>query len=94
MSRELSTPGSFLIVTFKCFGGGGLVDLFEGTEVLLKEVEEEAGLMKDDDDDDDGADDDVCEIVEVEAKLSLRNAKGSSSFSSSMLLARSKRFGL
>lgn len=88
MSRELSTPGSFLIVTFKCFGGGGLVDLFEGTE-----VEEEAGVMKDVDVDD-GADVDVCEIVEVEAKLSLRNAKGSSSFSSSMLLARSKRFGL
>lgn len=64
------------------------MDLFEGTE-----VEEEAGVMKDVDVDD-GADVDVCEIVEVEAKLSLRNAKGSSSFSSSMLLARSKRFGL
>lgn len=81
VSRDLSTSDSFLIVTFKCFGGGGRVDLFEGTE-----VEGDVVLVK--------VDEDVCGIVEVEAKLSVRKERGSSSVSSSILSARSRRFGL
>lgn len=81
VSRELSFSDSFLIVTFRCFGGGGRVDLFEGTE-----VEGDVTVVK--------LDEDVCGVVEVEAKLSLRKARGSSSFSSSILSARSRRFGL
>lgn len=83
VSRELSTSGlSFLIVTLRCFGGGGRVDLFEGTEVPI-----EVGVVVMEDEDDSG-------VVEVVPRLSLRKARGSSSPSSSILSARSKRFGL
>lgn len=84
VSKDTSTSGfSFLIETLRCFFGGGRVELFEGTEVLS--IEAEVVVMEDEE---------VKGVVEVEARLSLRKARGSPSSSSSILSARSRRFGL
>ena len=91
VSREFSTSGSFLMVTLRCLGGGGREDLFDGTVVLVMDLEEGVVVVVvvvlDDDDDD-------CGVAEVEAKLSIKKASGSSSFSSSRLSARSIKLGL
>lgn len=77
VSRELSTSGfSFLIVTLRCFDGGGRVESFEGTEVLPTD---EVVVMEDEAE---------SGFAEVDARLSLRKARGSSP-SSSILSARS-----